>query len=133
LSAVEIELIADDQVIEVNHQQRIFLLFGAHALKDILSAEFSFFFTAGGDKANAVLRRDILHALRPVRASRPDLPRYRRSLQRQPAEVGIDIGIAHRRVGIEVRHNNNLLGGVAFMCSNDGAAGHVMPVFRFVA
>ncbi len=58
--AIEIELIADHQVIEINHQQRIFLFRLAHALKYILRAQAAFFLAAGGDKANAVTGGDVL-------------------------------------------------------------------------
>ncbi|MNV40217.1 hypothetical protein D3C71_1318180 [compost metagenome] len=62
-AAVKIEFIADDQVIEVNHQQGIFLFRRAHAIKQIFRAEHAFFFAAGGHKTNTVFRWDILHAL----------------------------------------------------------------------
>ena len=63
LSAVEIELIADDQVIEVNHQQRIFPLLGTHAFQEILRAKFSLFFTAGSNETDPVLGWNVFHSL----------------------------------------------------------------------
>ena len=133
LSAIKIELISHDQIIEVNHQQRIFLLLSGHALKEILSAEFSFFFTAGRNKANAVFRRNILQAFGQLKHDAQPRRIVIQSLKRQPAEVIIDIGVAHRRVGIKVRHNNNLLSRLSFVRRNDRAAGYVMPVLRFIA
>ncbi len=56
---IEVELIPDDQVIEVDNQQCIFLLCRTHAFKDIFCTKFAFFLTAGGDKPNAVLCRYI--------------------------------------------------------------------------
>ena len=133
LPAVEIKLIADDQVIEVDHQQRIFLLLSAHAFKEILSAEFALFLTAGSHETNAILRWNIFHPLGQFEHHAQACRVVVHALQRQPAEVVIRIGIAHRSVGIKVRHDNNLFSRATFMRRDNRTAGHVMPVFRFIS
>ncbi|MNZ55906.1 hypothetical protein D3C78_738420 [compost metagenome] len=45
----------------------------------------------------------------------------------------IGVLIAHRREGIQVRHDDNLLRRFTFMRSNDRTARHVVPVFTVVA
>ena len=59
-AAVEVKLIAHHQIIEIDHQQGIFLFRFAHPLQQVLRAETAFLFTAGGDKADAIAGRDVL-------------------------------------------------------------------------
>ncbi len=54
------------------------------------------------------------------------------SLQRQAAKVVLHVFIALRRVGIEMRHNNDLLAGLAFMGGDHRTAGGVMPVLTLI-
>ena len=59
-AAIKVQLIAHDQVIEINHQQGVFLFRVAHALKQILRTQPAFFFAAGGNEANTVTGRNVL-------------------------------------------------------------------------
>ena len=55
------------------------------------------------------------------------------TLQRQAAKVVLNVFIALWRVGIEVRHNNDLLARLAFMRGDNRAAGGVVPVLTLIA
>ncbi|MNH31039.1 hypothetical protein D3C79_913680 [compost metagenome] len=65
-TGIEVQAIAGNQAIEVNHQQRITFLFRAHALQIVLCTQRTDLFGAGGDKAQAVSRGDILQAFRQL-------------------------------------------------------------------
>ncbi len=132
LTAIEIELIADDQVIEVDNQQRIFLLGGAHSLQDVLRAQFAFFLAAGGDKSNAVLRRHVFEFFCQFQHHAKSCGVVINTLQGQSTQIGIGIGVALCGVGVEVRHDNNLLWRFTLMCGNNGTSRDVMPVFTVI-
>ena len=59
-AAIKVQLIAHDQIIEINHQQGVFLFRIAHALKQILCPQPAFFFAAGGNEANTVTGGNVL-------------------------------------------------------------------------
>ncbi|VTM91542.1 Uncharacterised protein [Raoultella ornithinolytica] len=97
-----------------------------------MRAEITFLFTAGSNKANAVVSGHIFQPLGQLQQYAHADGIIVDALQGQAAKVAFDVSIAHGRIGVEVRHHNDLLASRAFMGGNDGAAGDVLPVFPFI-
>ena len=108
------------------------LFFRAHALQVVLCTQRAELFGAGGDEAQAVGGGDALQALRQFQHYADAGGVVVDALQRQAAEVVIQIFVALRRVGVEVGDDHYLFRTVAVAGGDHRAGGDVVPVLLAV-